>query len=214
MEKEKIILKFLERRYGPIRHYYSDPFKILISCILSQRTREENTARASKALFSRASTPKGISRMSIKEIERLIKPSGSYRKKAKNIKLVARTIIEKYGGKVPKSREELMSLPGVGWKTSAIVMSYGFGEPIIAVDTHVNRISKRLGLAKEGDSVEAVREKLERTFPKRKWHAINLGMVKFGREICLPRNPKCFKCSLLKICPYGQKKVKIGKKKI
>jgi endonuclease-3 len=206
MNKIGLITDFLkeyyEKRIGSIHH--EDPFQVLIRCVLSQRTREENTEVASKKLFKVAKTPNKILKLSNRNLEKLIKSSGFYRQKTKRIKQICKILLRDYKGKVPKTREELLKLPGVGWKTSAIVLSYGYGIPIIAVDTHVFRISKRLGLANEDDDVEEVRERLQNTFPKNKWYLVNLGFVNFGREICLPRFPKCNVCPLLKFCPYGK----------
>jgi endonuclease-3 len=199
------IIEFLEERYGPLRHRYNeDPFRLLISCVISQRTRDETTERVSKRLLSVASTPAKILNLPTAKLQGLIKSSGTYRQKAKNIKAIAKIVMEKYHNRVPKDRAKLMELPGIGPKCSAIVLSYGFGVPIIAIDVNVERISKRLGLAGERDNIEVVREKLQKFFPRKKWLEVNVGMVQFGREICLPRNPRCVKCQLLKICPYGQ----------
>ena len=200
-ERSRRIIDFLEKRYGPINHRYrEDPFKVLISCVISQRTREENTEVASRNLFAVAGTPDKIARLSMTRLQRLIRPSGPYRQKAKHIKTIAKIVLEKYHGRVPRTRPELLALPGIGPKCSAIVLSYGFGIPIIAVDVNVNRTVKRLGLANIKDSVEAVREKLQRFFPRAKWHVVNLGMVQFGRELCLPRNPRCTRCPFNSWC--------------
>jgi endonuclease-3 len=203
-KKTKLILKVLEN-YFPKRLRWDSPFKVLISCILSQRTKEENTEKASKNLFAKADSPQKILSLRISELEKLIKSAGFYKQKARRIKAVCKILLEKYGGKVPSSRKELLSLPGVGFKTSAIVLSYGFGIPIIAVDTHVNRISKRLGLVKEKASVEEVRENLQKIFPKNKWFLVNLGFVNFGREVCKPIKPKCEICELKRICEFYKK---------
>ena len=207
LRKSEKIIKFLEKKYGPIRHYYEgDPFKVLISCIISQRTREENTEKVSKALFKVADTPEKLSNMPLKILESLIRPSGTFRQKAKHIKETSKIILKKYNGMVPLSRKELIKLPGVGFKTADVVIAYGHKKPSIAVDTHVNQISKRLGLVDREDSVENVREKLEDFFPKEKWRVINIGFVRFGRDICLPRNPKCNICELRGICKYFKEK--------
>jgi len=200
-KKSITVLRFLKKNYS--KHLaHGKPFEVTISCILSQRTREENTEKASRALFKAAKTPRNILAMPTRKIEKIIHSTGFYRQKARIIKKACRTIIETYDGKIPRTREELMTIPGIGYKCSNIILSYGFGKPAIAVDTHVNRISKRLGLAKERDDVEQVRETLEKAFPKRKWNILNLGFVNFGRTICLPRNPKCPTCPLNSICPY------------
>jgi len=203
MKKVELILKVLDR-YFPKRKRNS-AFKVLISCIISQRTREENTKKACERLFKLVNTPEDVLKLSLKELENLLRPAGFYRQKAKRIKDVCRILVEKYNGEVPKTRDELMKLPGVGFKTSAVVLAYGFGIPIIAVDTHVNRISKRLGLVSEKANVEEVRETLQSLFPKEKWFLINLAMVNFGREVCKPIKPNCSKCELKAICEFYSK---------
>lgn len=196
------IIDFLEDRYGPIKHRYAaDPFKVIVACIISQRTREENTERVTRALFAVASTPRQIVRMPLAKLQRLIKSSGTYRQKARNIKAIARIILEKYNGNVPRTRTALLALPGIGPKCSAIVLSYGFGIPIIAVDTNVNRVAKRLGLVGTKDDVENVRIRLQDIFPRSKWYVINLGLVGFGREICKPGLPLCTRAAAL--CPFS-----------
>jgi endonuclease-3 len=203
MNKVKIILRFLEKRYGrKIKEFPKhNPFQLLIATILSQRTKDKNTKKATKKLFSVAKTPEEILNLSDKKLEELIKPAGFYRQKSKAIKKVCEIILKEYDGKIPKRREELMKLPGVGYKTSAIVLMYGFNKPIIAIDTHCNRISKRLGLVSKDANVETVRKELESIFPKRKWYLINLGFVNFGKEICRPVNPKCKDCPFRSFCP-------------
>ncbi len=203
-----MIIRVLKKYYYKRKYaeHFSSPFEVLISCILSQRTREENTEKASLQLFSKARTPEKILQLPLKEIEDLIKPAGFYRQKAKRIKEVSKILLEKYNGKVPKSREELLRLPGVGAKTSSVVLSYGHGIPIIAVDTHVNRISKRLGLVSKESNAEEVRKELQKIFPKNAWKYVNLGFVNFGREVCKPIKPLCEKCELKNICDFYKTK--------
>lgn len=205
-EKISYIIKFLEERYGEkikmhLLKKVSDPFKILVWAFLSHRTRDENTKKAYNKLFSKVSEPKDVLEMEEKEIQELIKPSGFFRNKARTLKKMCRILVEKYNGKIPESREELMKLPGVGFKTSAIVVSEAFNEQLIAVDTHVNRTSKRLGIVEDKAHVEEVREKLQELIPKEKWSMINLGLINFGREICKPINPLCIKNKNL--CPFS-----------
>jgi endonuclease-3 len=213
MNKKKIakeLVRFLKRRYGRgikkiIRR--EEPFKLLITTILSQRTRDENTGRASKNLFSKVSTPEEILSLNEKKLEELIKPSGMYRQKAKRIKEVCKILLKKYNGKVPEAREELLKLPGVGFKTADVVLMYGFGIPSIAIDTHCNRIPKRIGLVSEKADVKEVKRTLENLIPKKDWYVVNLGLVQFGREICLPINPKCLLCPISEKCNYFSKNV-------
>jgi endonuclease-3 len=177
-------------------------FRLLITTILSQRTRDENTRKATKTLFSKADTPQKILKLTDEELEKLIKASGMYRQKAKKIKSVCRVLLEKYDRKIPKKREELVKLPGVGFKTADIVLMYGHGIPSIAIDTHCNRIPKRIGLVDSKASVEEVKKKLENLIPKKDWYIVNLGLVNFGREICKPTKPRCKLCPIHEYCNY------------
>lgn len=203
MNKIKFILNFLEKEYGkyidisPMKN--QEIFELLIETVLSQRTRDENSEKAADHLFSVAKTPKQISKLPMKKLQSLIKISGPYRQKAKRIRQISKIISKK--GKVPNNREELMKLLGVGFKTADIVLMYGFGIPRIAIDTHCNRIPKRIGLVNKKSNVEEVRERLESLFPKNKWYLINLGFVSFGKEVCRPVNPLCIKDS--KNCPFS-----------
>ena len=202
-QKMKIIVRYLKEHYYTKHHLSKNKFQLLIATILSQRTRDENTERAASRLFSAAKTPEEILKLPTKKLQTLIKPSGPYRQKAKHIQQVCKILIEKYNGGIPHSRDELLALPGVGFKTSAIVLMYGFNIPIIAVDVHVAICSQRLGLTKHKDA-EKIRKDLEKLIPKKDWHVINLGFVEFGKEICRTRNPKCLICNLNNICPYGK----------
>jgi endonuclease-3 len=205
MNKIKIMLNYLEREYGkyidaaPMKN--QEIFELLIETVLSQRTRDESSEKAANQLFAIAKTPKQILKLPMKKLQNLIKISGPYRQKSKRIKQISKIILEKYKGRVPNNREELMKLPGVGYKTADIVLMYGFGVPRIAVDTHCNRVPKRIGLVDKKANVEEVREKLESLFPKNKWYLINLGLVGFGKENCKPVNPVCIKNS--KNCPFS-----------
>jgi endonuclease-3 len=216
MKKAEKILNFLEKRYGKdvershLRN--RDIFKLLIETVLSQRTRGENSWKAAEQLFAVADTPEKILKLPMKKLQKLIRVSGPYRQKAKRIKETSKIILEKYNGKVPSNREELMAIPGIGYKTSAIVLMYGFNKPIIAIDTHCNRIPKRLGLVDKKANVEEVREKLESIFPKNKWYLINYTLISFGREICKPINPQCdsYPCTFRYFCrAYKTKDFKI-----
>lgn len=210
-EVVKKLIRVLKERYGKKVRNYSlsnrEVFKVLITTILSQRTRDENTERAANNLFSVADTPEKILKLSHKRLEKLIRPSGPYRQKAKRIKSVSKIILEKYKGKVPKTRKELMELPGVGFKTADVVLMYGHGIPSIAVDTHTNRVPKRIGLVDERVHVEEVKKTLESLIPKKDWYIVNMGLVQFGREICQPIRPKCEICPISKYCDYYLKKI-------
>ena len=204
MDKAEIILNFLGRRYGKYikvsRLKNQEIFELLIETVLSQRTRDENSEKAAHQLFAIARTPRQITKLPTAKLQKSIRISGPYRQKTKKIKQISKAILENYKSKVPMKREELMNLYGVGPKTADIVLMYGFGIPAIAVDTHVNHVSKRIGLSEKKDSVEEVKEKLERVFPREKWYLINLGFVMFGKEICKPR-PLCIKSA--ENCPFS-----------
>jgi endonuclease III len=205
--KEKAILRFIEKRYGNNirrkRLNNQEAFELLIETVLSQRTRDENSQKAAQQLFEVARTPEQLSKIPMKKLQSLVRISGPFRQKAKRIKSISKSILEEHNGKVPSVREELMKLPGVGPKTSAIVLMYGFGIPKIAVDVHVEQISKRLNLVFQKDNPQEIENKLEQLFSRNKWYLINLGFVMFGKKICLTRNPRCNICPLLSICPYG-----------
>ncbi len=206
-EKMKNVIRFFKNRYfSDIESHPNnknrEPFRVLASTILSQRTREENTFIATENLFSKIKTPKELLRLDNKTLENLIRPAGFYRQKALTLKKVAEMLNESFGGKVPKDREKLMSLPGVGPKTADVVLSHAFGKPNIAVDVHVDVISKRLGLVPKGAGYETTRKTLENLTSVKERCFVNLGFVFFGREICLTARPKCRICPLRKICDY------------
>lgn len=176
-----------------------DPFRVLISTVLSSRTKDVVTREASRSLFEKASTPRELAKLSPGEIEKLIYPVGFFRTKAKRLPKLARILIEEYEGKVPDSLEELLKLPGVGRKTANLVVTIAFGKPGICVDTHVHRISNRFGYVKTKSPTEtefALREKL----PEKWWIYYNDFLVTLGQNICFPRNPNCRECFLNKLC--------------
>jgi endonuclease-3 len=179
----------------------SDPFKILIGTILSHRTRDENTTRAVENLFSRYRDAHELASADIDEVRRLIKPAGFYNVKARNIVLVARQIVDEFGGKVPSDIDSLLSLRSVGRKTANCVLVYGFGIPAIPVDTHVHRISNRLGIVETRTPAET-EEALKKVVPKKYWLELNDLFVRFGQTTCRPVGPRCNVCSLAPRCRY------------
>ena len=204
-DKIRIICRFLRKRYKhhllDLKNWHKDNFQLLIATILSQRTRDENTEKAAAQLLRVAKTPGAILNLNLRILKTLIKPSGFYRQKAKNIKKVCKILLEKYNGKIPITRAKLLELPGVGYKTADVVLCYGFSKKTIPVDVHVAVCSKRLGLT-ENSEPEKIRIDLENIVPENCKRIINLGFVNFGREICLTRNPRCSICELKKICIY------------
>ena len=177
-----------------------DAFKILISCLLSLRARDENTEKVSRQLFEVASTPEEISKMPIKKLEKLIYSSGHYHKKAKTLKHVSKEIIERFNNQVPKTKEELLSIKGIGPKTANIVLAFAFGESVIPVDVHVHVISNRLGWV-ETKTAEKTEPELMKVIPRKYWNELNAILVQFGREICITISPKCSICPIREYCP-------------
>jgi endonuclease-3 len=196
------ILRALRRTYAHMKFAefnLRDPFRVLISCIISQRTRDEQTWQASEKLFALADRPQGIARLAVLQIENAIRLAGFFREKAQHIRDASRVIATEHGGKVPADFDELMKLPGVGRKTANIVLSFGFSIPAIAVDVHVHRISNRLGLVetREPEQTEAA---LAKIVPRRWWIAINDLMVRHGQAVCKPTRPECVKCPVADLC--------------
>ncbi|HSE83293.1 MAG TPA: endonuclease III [Thermodesulfobacteriota bacterium] len=176
-----------------------DPFRILISTILSLRTLDTTTAKVSKRLFELADTPEDMLKLSVGEIEKAIYPVGFYKTKARTILYICRELVEKYGSKVPGDMDELLKLKGVGRKTANLVVTLGYGKPGICVDTHVHRISNRLGYVKTRSPYEtemALREKL----PEKYWIEYNDLLVSFGQHLCRPISPKCSECPIESYC--------------
>ena len=177
------------------------PFSILIGTILSARTKDENTTKVVKKLFSKYKSAKELSHAKVKDVEKLIKSIGFYHVKAKRIIEVSSIISSKYKGKVPNSLEELVQLPGVGRKTANCVLVYAYEKPAIPVDVHVHRISNRLGLV-ETETPEETEFELMKKIPKKFWLEINDTFVMYGQNICKPISPQCSVCKIKKRCKY------------
>jgi len=176
-----------------------DSFKILISCLLSLRAKDETTERISKELYKVADTPEKISKLPTKKLERIIFSTGHYRKKTQILKSVSNELIKRFNSQVPKTREELMSIKGVGPKTANIVLAFAFGEAVIPVDTHVHRVPNRLGWVNT-KLAEKTEVELMKIIPKKYIPDFNGVFVQFGRNICQPVSPWCSKCPVSKFC--------------
>ena len=176
-----------------------DPFQILISTVLSLRTKDEVTTQASRRLFEKANTPETMLQLTAGEIQRLIFPVGFYRRKSEQILEICRILIDQYGGKTPDELENLLALPGVGRKTANLVITLGFSKPGICVDTHVHRITNRLGYLKtrHPDETEMV---LRDILPDKWWIPINDILVAFGQALCKPVSPMCSQCKVSAYC--------------
>lgn len=191
-----------------------DPFKILISTILSVRTKDKNTTAATEKLFAKFFTPKMIAEAKIEDLEELVYVSGTYKTKAQRIKQVSQLLLENYNGKVPKSFKELINLPGVGHKVANCVLTYAFKIPTIPVDTHLHRICNRVGWVNT-KIPEQTENALKKIIPKDLWIDLNRTLVKFGQQICRPTYPKCEVCPINDICKKNFSKpfTKIKRKK-
>lgn len=176
-----------------------DPFLTLISCLLSLRTKDEVTAKASERLFALAKTPEEMLNLKKEEIEAAIYPVGFYKRKAEQILGICRVLVERYDSRVPDEIDELLKLRGVGRKTANIVITMGYNKPGIAVDTHVHRISNRLGLVST-KSPNQTEFALRKTLPKRYWIVFNNLLVMHGKTICTPVRPKCSICPITEYC--------------
>jgi len=183
--------------------FHRTPYTILIATLLSLRTKDEITASVSSKLFSIANTPFEILNLSINKLEDIIKPTGMYHKKAQTLKDVSKELIDRFDSKVPSTKEELLSLKGVGIKTVNIVLNNAFNIPTIAVDTHVHRVSNLLRVVNTKNSKDTLKE-LEKNIPKEYWSILNFSIVSFGQTICLPRSPKCDICPIYNYCPKFQ----------
>ncbi len=209
IDKEQYIAEVITRiktQITPGKFRNRNPYQVLIRTILSQRSKDENTDLASERLFKIFPTAEALADGDLQKIEELIKPAGLYTAKAKNIQNVARILIEEYDSKVPAELDEMLKLPGVGRKTANCVLVYGFQLPAIPVDTHVHRISNRLGWVKT-KTPEQTETALTEFLPKKYWIEINELLVRFGQEMCRPIGPKCQQCPLNDICPTGIEKL-------
>lgn len=176
-----------------------NPFKVLIACLLSLRSRDENTEKVSEKLFLHADTPEKLAKIPIPKLEKIIFSSGHYKKKARTLNHVSNELIKKFNSKVPKTKEELLSIKGIGPKTTNIVLAFAFDEIVIPVDTHCHRIPNRLGWFKT-KTPEKTEIELIKILPKKYWKDFNAIFVQFGREICQPVSPLCSKCPIEKYC--------------
>ena len=204
MNKEKRVIELVKSLESvfTIREFLDhDPYKVLIRTILSQRTRDENTDQATENLFNKYGDIYEVAQAPIDDVKKLIKPAGFYNVKAARIQEVSQILIDNYGAVVPDTVEELVKLPGVGRKTANCVMVFAFELPAIPVDTHVHRISNRLGLV-DTNNPDQTEIELTKIAPKELWIKLNDLMVQFGQNICKPVSPQCEACPCCDICDY------------
>lgn len=183
-----------------IRDYGRDPFIILISCLLSLRAKDLVTYPVSKKLFSLVRTPQDLLAVPLAQLEDIFHPLGFFRKKAVTVKEVSKELIDRFGGKVPSTEQELLSIKGVGRKTANLVRGMAFNIPAICVDTHVHRLANRLGWVTTKDPDETERE-LKKIVPKEYWIDLNTYLVMWGQNVCVPISPFCSSCVLRPFCP-------------
>lgn len=205
-EKAGKIHQILRTAYPDVKTQldFKNPFQLLIATILSAQCTDRQVNQVTPVLFQQLSTPQAFAEADTKTIEKLIRPTGFYHNKARNILLCSQMLVNQYGGRVPDTLEELIQLAGVGRKTANVVLGAAFGKPGIVVDTHVGRISWRLGLT-QSRNPEKIEMDLMALIPKKSWNAFCLRLIYFGRETCKARKPGCPSCPLLHLCPFVDK---------
>lgn len=202
--KAKVIKNYFDEKCFGAKctlDYFSD-YSLLIAVMLSAQCRDERVNLVTKNLFFKYKSLEELNKASLEEIEEYLKPLGLYKNKAMYLKGMVKVLIEKYDGKVPSIKDELEKLPGVGNKTANVMLAEYFKIPAFPVDTHVERVSKRLNLAKKDDSTKMVEEKLKKTFDKQDWIDLHHKFIFFGRHFCKAKNPSCDDCKLKEICSF------------
>lgn len=187
---------------------HENPFELVIAVLLSAQATDVHVNKVTKELFKKYKRPEDYLAVELSELEKDIKSIGLFRTKAKNIQKLSATLLNEFDGEVPRLRDELLQLAGVGRKTANVVMSVAFDMPAIAVDTHVERVAKRLAFCRWKDSVLQVEEVLMRKIPKEEWSVTHHRLIFFGRYHCKARNPGCAQCPLLPVCREGKKRMK------
>lgn len=183
---------------------YTNPFELLVSTVISAQTTDENVNRATPELFARWPTPDDLAAADPEEVEKVIFSTGFYRQKTRSIIALAQDLVERYGGVVPDDMAELVTLKGVGRKTASVVLAEAFGQPAIAVDTHVRRITNRLSLTTDNDPTR-IEQDLKALVPRHEWQHLSMRIIQFGRDICSARKPRCWECELARLCPFEPK---------
>ncbi len=208
--KPEEILRELNRLFPEARCelHFRNPYEMAVAVTLSAQTTDASVNRVTPALFERFPTPESLANGEITEIESYIKSLGLYRNKARQIQGMAKDLIARYDGVIPSTMKELTTLPGIGRKCANVILSECFHIPALAVDTHCNRVAKRLGLAKPDDSLWDVERKLKRKIPREEWIHTHHEMIFFGRYMCKSQNPKCDGCPFVSFCKYQKGKVK------
>ena len=202
--KEETIISFLEEKYKGAKTslIFHNPFECLVSISLSAQTTDKSVNEVTPALFSKYPDPLSMSKADLKDVEELIHSIGLYRVKARNIIALSKELVSSYDGRIPTTKEELIKLPGVGNKTAGVFLLEMGIEKYLPVDTHIKRISTRLGYAKKDDEPKKIEDKLEKKFPSDKWVSLHHALIYFGRDICKAISPICKRCELHEYCSY------------
>lgn len=205
----RVILRRLHRLY-PEMHTaldYEDAWQLLVSTVLSAQTTDENVNRVAPGLFERFPTPEDLAAADPQEVEEIIYSAGYYRQKTKSVIALSGDLVEQHGGEVPKDLDALVELRGVGRKTASVVLAEVWGVPAIAVDTHVRRVTNRLGITESSDP-EKIERELMALFEKKDWAGVSMRFIQFGRDVCDARRPKCWDCPLKDRCAFTPKAVR------
>ena len=207
VQRAKIVLKILNKIYPntPIPLKHRNIFTLLVSVLLSAQCTDVNVNNVTKDIYPKYNKPKDFVKLGRKKIEKLIRSIGIFRVKAKSVYYLSKILVEKYGGKVPKTFDELEKLPGVGHKTASVVMSQGFGYPAFPIDTHIHRLAQRWGLT-NGKNVVQTEKDLKRLFPKKYWNKLHLQIIYYGREYCKARECYGITCKICTTCYPNRKK--------
>jgi endonuclease-3 len=202
----RTILERLTKRYPDIGTAlrYDDPWQLLVATVLSAQTTDENVNRATPLLFTRWPSPDELAAADPEEVEDVVFSTGFYRQKTASIIALSRDLVDEFDGTVPQTIDELTRLRGVGRKTASVVLAEAFGLPAIAVDTHVKRVARRLGLTAEHDP-DKIEADLRALFPEHRWSGVSMRFIQFGRDVCDARRPRCWECPLEDRCPYPDK---------
>ena len=202
----RVILNRLKKRYPVMKTAldYGSPYELLVSTVLSAQTTDENVNRVTPVLFERWPTAHDLAAANPTDVEEVVFSTGFYRQKTKSILSLAQDLVDRYDGEVPRSLDEMVKLRGVGRKTASVMLAEAWGDPAIAVDTHVKRVTNRLGLTNSSDPVHIEME-LRALFPEKEWAGISMRVIQFGRDVCDAKKPRCWECPLADRCAYPDK---------
>ena len=202
----RLILKRLTALYPDIATAltYTDPWQLLVATVLSAQTTDENVNRVTPVLFARWPLPEDLATADPDEVEEVVYSTGYYRQKTKSLLALAADVVDRFGGEVPRDFDDMITLRGVGRKTASVVLAEAWGDPAIAVDTHVKRVTRRLGLTSNSDPVK-IEQDLKELYLRQTWADLSMRFIQFGRDVCDSRKPRCWDCPLRDRCPFEPK---------